>query len=105
MNAAKPNPGDERLTSLLRKSRPVPGLPPRFQANVWRRIESNERPVAAMNWLEMLAALVSKPRFAVASVCALLLAGALFGSLNGTAHAKQDAQERYLARVAIPVTP
>lgn len=105
MNAPEQHPGDARLTSLLRESRHAPALPPRFQENVWRRIERNEQPASVPGWVEALAALVSQPRFAVASVCALVLVGALLGSLNGAAHARQNAQERYLAAVAMNVEP
>jgi len=100
MNTPNQEPADGKLSSLLRESRPSPGLPPRFQENVWQRIDRKEHP-AAVGWLEALAALIVKPRFAVASVCALLLAGALLGSLNGTAHARHDAQERYVSAVAM----
>lgn len=104
MNTLNRNLEDGRLSSLLRESRPSPELPPRFQENVWRHIEQKEHPAAA-GWLEALATLIVKPRFAVASVCALLLAGALLGSLNGTAHARHDAQERYVSAVAMTMAP
>ena len=104
MNTPRYNSEDGRLSSLLRKSRPAPGLPPRFQENVWRRIEQNRHAVPALNWAESLATLVLKPRFALATVCAVMFAGIVLGSLNGAAHARQDAQERYLAAVAMPVS-
>jgi len=53
------------------------------------------------DWMEALAALVLRPRFAFAAVTALLILGALLGSLDGVAHVRHDAQERYLASVAI----
>ena len=105
MNTPNLNPEDGRLNSLLRESRPAPGLPPRFQENVWRRIEQKHADTTAPSWVESLAALILKPRFALATVCALMLVGVTLGSLNGTAHARHDAQERYLAAVAMPVAP
>jgi hypothetical protein len=101
MNTPNLNPEDGQLSSLLQESRPTPGLPPRFQENVWRRIEQKHAEATATSWVESLAALVLKPRFVLASVCGLVVAGALLGSLNGTAHARHDAQERYVSSVAM----
>jgi hypothetical protein len=103
MKTTTSNPSDEALGKLLRGARPAPSLPPRFQDNVWRRIERNESP-AALSWADALAALLLKPRFAIASVCALLLFGALLGSWEGSAHARQAAQDRYVASVAMTMS-
>ncbi len=100
MKTIASNPSNDGLGNLLREARPAPPLPPRFRENVWRRIESNESP-AAVSWLESLAALILKPRFALASVCALLLAGAMLGTWEGSAHARQAAQQRYVESVAM----
>lgn len=105
MNTPNQNPADGKLSSLIRETRPAPGLPPRFQENVWKRIEHKEQAAPALNWIEALAALVVKPRFALATVCALVVVGVTLGSLDGTAHARHDAQERYLAAVAMQVAP
>lgn len=101
MKTSNQDPADGKLGSLLRESRPTPGLPPRFQENVWRRIEHDNHTAPALNWVEALAALVLKPRFAFATVAVLLLAGGLLGSLDGTAQARRAAQDRYLEAVAI----
>jgi hypothetical protein len=103
MKTTTSNPGDEALGKLLREARPAPSLPPRFQDNVWRRIERNESP-ATPSWADALAALMLKPRFAIASVCTLLLLGALLGSREGSAHARQAAQDRYVASVAMTMS-
>lgn len=94
------NPEDTKLSALLRQTRPSPSLPPRFQENVWRRIEDAEVPAASVSWLEALAGLVVRPRLAYATVAALLLVGMLLGVHEGTQAAKQDAQARYVASVA-----
>ena len=94
------NPDDTRLSALLRESRVSPALPPRFQENVWRRIEAKVVPAKAGSWLDALAGLVLRPRFAYATVTALVLAGALLGVHQGAQLAKQDAQARYVAMVA-----
>ena len=94
------NSNDTRLSELLRKSRVSTPLPPRFQENVWRRIEGVEAPAKPVSWLDAFAALVLRPRFACVTVAALMLAGVLLGVREGTQVAKQDAQARYVARVA-----
>ncbi len=100
MNKEDSNPDDARLGALLRKSRPSPSLPPRFHEGVWRRIEDATAPVKPDSWLDTLAMLVLRPRFAFATVAALVLAGVLLGAYDGTQVARQDAQARYLAAVA-----
>jgi hypothetical protein len=94
------NPDDTKLGALLRESRVSPALPPRFQENVWRRIEANAVPAKAGSWLDALAVLMLRPRFAYATLTALVLAGALLGVHQGAQLAKQDAQARYVAMVA-----
>jgi hypothetical protein len=94
------NNDDAKLSALLHESRVSPELPPRFQQNVWRRIEKAEAPVKSESWLEALAALILRPKFAFASVAVLLAAGIVFGTLEGTQTARHDAQVRYLASVA-----
>jgi hypothetical protein len=94
------NPEDTKLREVLQAARLSPSLPPRFQENVWRRIEDAEAPAASASWLDALAAFVIRPRFAYATVAGLVLAGALLGAHQGAQIAKQDAQARYVASVA-----
>jgi hypothetical protein len=94
---------DAKLSTLLRASRVAPTLPPRFQEGVWRRIEEAAAPVkvtGGIAWLDALAALVLRPRFALATAAVLIVAGAMLGMREGNQMAKQDAQARYLAVVA-----
>jgi len=103
MNKENHNSDDARLGALLRASRPSPSLRPRFQEAVWRRIEEAEAPAKSasdVTWLDALAALVLRPRFAYATLAVLVLAGVLLGTYNGAQVARQDAQARYLAVVA-----
>ena len=100
-----PDPGanDARLGALLRQSRVSPALPPRFREGVWRRIENAEataRSAGGLAWLDALASLVLRPRFALATALLLVAGGALLGAREGSHLAKQDAQARYLAEVA-----
>src|SRR5258706_41867 len=94
------NPDDAKLGALLRASRMASSLPPRFQENVWRRIEDAEAPAKSESWLDALIALILRPKFAFATVAALMLTGIFLGTHEGAQIAKQDAQARYLAAVA-----
>ncbi len=94
------NPDDTKLREVLRAARPSPSLPPRFQENVWRRIEDADAPVKSGSWLDALAALVLRPRFALATATALIVAGALLGVRAGNLTSNHTAQSQYLAAVA-----
>jgi hypothetical protein len=100
MKENKIHPADPQISALLRESRVSPSLPPRFQQNVWRRIEDAEAPAKSESWLDALAALILRPRFAVTAAAVLLLAGISAGTLEGRQMARHDAQMNYLASVA-----
>jgi hypothetical protein len=103
MKKENTNPTDEKLGSLLRESRVSPALPPRFQENVWRRIEDAEASVTSnrtVTWLEEFVALILRPRFAYATVAALMLGGVLLGAHSGAQTARHEAEARYVASVA-----
>ncbi len=100
MNPENSDPNDPRLSALLRAARGTPSLPPRFQDNVWRRIESAEAPAKSGSWLDALAALVLRPRFAIIATLLLVSAGGWWGAHTGVQTARQEAQARYLAAVA-----
>jgi hypothetical protein len=93
------NPMDTKLSALLREARRSPTLPPRFQENVWRRIETGGSRPNPASWLNALAALVLRPKFALATAALLLLTGAWLGTHEGSQAVRQDAQSRYLASV------
>jgi len=95
--------GSGDVTRLLREARAVPSLPPRFQENVWRRIEYVEAPAAPLergNWFDALASWILRPRLAFVAVAILVLTGVGLGWSKGEQLARQDAQARYLAAVA-----
>lgn len=94
------NSDDTKLREVLRAARPSPSLPPRFEEAVWRRIEDADTPVKSDSWLDALAALVLRPRFALATATALVVAGVLLGVRAGSVAANQTAQQQYLAAVA-----
>ena len=96
--------GDERLRSLLLEARPASQLPPRFQESVWRRLEKEDaapitRPTS-LGWLQRWTERLLLPRFALASLALLLVAGGLTGFVSSADMVKQQAQERYLSAVA-----
>lgn len=95
---------DARLHTLLREARPTRELPPRFQESVWRRIETQEAaPIptpSPFGWLQRWVERLLLPRFALASLTLLLVAGGVTGFTSGTGVAKQQAQARYLSAVA-----
>ncbi len=91
---------DVQVSALLRQARTSPSLPPRFQQNVWRRIEDAEAPAKSASWLDALAALILRPRFAITTAAVLLLAGVSAGTLEGRQLARHDAQMNYLTAVA-----
>ena len=93
------NPEDIKLQELLRANRPVPSLPPRFQENVWRRIEGAEAPATSKSWKDALVSLILRPKLAFAALAVLALAGSLWGALEGVQTARHEAQSRYLASV------
>ena len=90
---------DPQISALLREARLSPDLPPRFQQNVWRRIEDAEAPEKSVSWLDAFASLILRPRFAMAAAAVVLLAGVLAGTLQGRQVARHDAQMQYVASV------
>ncbi len=96
---------DEKLRAILLEARPAaPPLPFRFQESVWRRIEKEEAapipPPSLLVLLERWADRLFLPRFALASLALLLVAGGLTGFVSSADSVKQQAQERYLSSVA-----
>lgn len=101
MNNENPKTDESRLGDLLRQARLFPPLPPRFQENVWRRIESTNAPAAQIqNWLDKLAGWLLRPRLALATAVVLIVAGIGLGWNHGKRDNRHQAQARYLAAVA-----
>lgn len=98
-----PELNNEPLRTLLREARPAPHLPPRFQESVWRRLEKEDAPITrptSLGWPQRWTERLLLPRFALASLALLLVAGGLTGFVSSADLVKQQAQERYLSAVA-----
>lgn len=102
MKANEPEKGDLEMSGLLRQARTGPDLPPRFAENVWRRIEAAEAAAPQASWLEALAGLVFRPKFALAALTVVVLAGVVAGTVQGRQVARHEAQMTYLAAVVPP---
>ncbi|MFO1458540.1 MAG: hypothetical protein U1G08_03960 [Verrucomicrobiota bacterium] len=101
MNSPDASPEDSRLRGLLRDSHPQPPLPPRFQEEVWRRIDRSapaESPGWASAWEHWLRDRFLRASVAVA-VAAAVVAGAWTGLLHGESQSKAAERGRYLASV------
>lgn len=97
------NPHDAPLGTLLREARVTPSLAPRFQENVWKRIERAEKletAPARAGWLDALATRILRPQLAFAVATVLVLMGVSLGWNSGERLARSEAQARYLAVVA-----
>jgi hypothetical protein len=95
-------PTDEALGQMLRQWKLDAPLPPRFQEQVWRRIERAETPSSAPAWrllVHRFAAALARPSLAVSYVTVLLLAGLLAGYWQGRvtrAHVDESLGSRYV---------
>jgi hypothetical protein len=97
------NSEETELSELIRRSRPEATLPAGFANSVWRRIEKQSQPTTSppeATWLEVLVNRLFQPRVAWVGIAAVIFLGAVSGAMNGSALARQAAQDRYLAVVA-----
>jgi hypothetical protein len=91
---------DAKVSALLRDTRTAPGLPPRFQEGVWRRIEAGETAETSFSRLDAFINRLLRPRFAVAAMAVVIVLGSLVGTHEGKQDVRQTAQARYLASEA-----
>jgi ferric-dicitrate binding protein FerR (iron transport regulator) len=79
---SNPDPGEERLNQALREWRVAAPLPPRFQEQVWRKIEQAAPAPAANPWSQLLALfdqLLARRRLAYSYLTAALVLGLALG--------------------------
>lgn len=91
--------GDDQLRALLRNCRPAPDLPPRFQHDVWRRIEQSESGETNSS-IQRLIVWLWRPRVIAPAIASILLLAASAGAVNATSSARDEARTRYIAAVA-----
>lgn len=107
MKTDNSNENDASLRALLKEWKPEASLPPRFQEQVWRRIESAEATPAPTvtlaqlfgNWL---ATKLPRPALATAYLGVLLLIGASAGwsqARQETARVTGELSARYAQAV------
>lgn len=97
--STEPTP-DPELRALLRAAHPAPGLPPRFQEGVWRRLDRSERTAPAPSWFESFVAGLFRPAFASIGLAAVILAGVGLGLRDPEVNNLRTEQARYLAAVS-----
>jgi hypothetical protein len=93
---------DERLRQALRGARLSPALPPRFQEDVWRRIERTKAPRSALPgaWLDALLGSLLRPGVLLAGAAVLVVVSGVAGALDGSVAAREAAKAHYIASVA-----
>ncbi len=82
MKPENPIQSDPALSQVLREWKVEGSLPPRFQEQVWRRIEQAEAQVRVPAWVllwQRVTAALARPTPAFSYVAVLLLAGLLAG--------------------------
>jgi hypothetical protein len=95
---------DTELRALLQEWRVTAPLPPRFNEQVWKRIERAD--VISVSVVEIvrewLFAALARPKYALAYVTALLLLGSSVGLLQANqkaAHWERELQARYVQSI------
>jgi len=107
MKPENPLPSDETLRQALCQWKVDAHLPPRFQEQVWRRIERTEAQVQVPAWVRLwqrLNAALARPSLAVSYVTLLLLAGLLAGYWQARL-TRTQAEENMGARYVQLVSP
>jgi hypothetical protein len=94
---------DEPLSKVLGEWKVKSPLPPRFQTEVWRRIESRQTQSAIqVPWLSRLMSTITRPALAASYLAVLLLGGVLAGYWQAritNAHAEAVLSARYVEAV------
>ena len=98
---------DPQLRELLRASLPDVGVPARFGAEVWQRIEARSAASANRGWarlFEPLCALLMRPAFATAALLLVVSGGAGVASLRA-AEANDQARATLAGRHVATLDP
>ena len=98
MNHENKTSEDAKLRALVREGRSAPDLPPGFNPAVWKRIERTEA-AQPSHWLDALAGWLFRPRFAAASLVAIMLLGIASGVFTSGRAEPDGSQARYVTSV------
>lgn len=96
---------EEQLRSVLREWVVETPLPPRFQEQVWHRIEEAETPLGTGFWAgvsRLIDVVLPRPKIAFSYIAALLLLGVAAGSVAGqikSSHLNATLSERYVQSI------
>ena len=99
-------PSDEALSQVLHQWKVDAPLPPRFQDQVWRRIERSESQLQVPAWVPLwhrLTSALARPSLAVSYVTLLMLVGLLAGYWqvrSARAQTDENMGARYVQLVA-----
>jgi hypothetical protein len=102
MKTEQPDNHDDALRNVLKEWHPAAVLPPRFQENVWQRIEHAEGQAAPSVWFAVrhwIGTRLPRPAMAAAYVAILLVVGATAGWTQAhrtNARVNNELGERYL---------
>ena len=102
MKTGEPDNQDDALHKLLREWRPDISFPPRFQEQVWQRIERAQSPASPSLRLVIahwIGAVLPRRASAAAYVAVLLIVGVTAGWLQAhqaTAHVRDELGQRYV---------
>src|SRR2546427_6414553 len=102
MKTNEPGDNDEALRKVLREWRTDASLPPRFQEEVWRRIERAQASGAPSAWAVMIhwiGVVLPRPALAASYVAVLLAIGVTVGwaqARQETARVKDELGQRYV---------
>src|SRR5579871_5330826 len=83
-----PTPDRDPLENILHQWSVPASLPPRFQEQVWQRIERAQTPAAATLWrrlVRVIEDMLPRPSFAVAYLAVILAVGGAAGTLAAQA--------------------
>lgn len=102
MKTNEPNGQNEPLRKVLKEWRTDAQLPPRFQEEVWQRIEraqASVTPSVGMIIAHWIGTMLSRPALVFSYVVVLVVIGATVGwtqAHQDTAHVKAELGQRYV---------
>lgn len=102
MKITRPTDDDEAISKVLKEWHSDAPLPPRFQEQVWRRIELAKTPAVPSVWAVIahwVGTVLPRPALAAAYVAVLLTIGVTAGwaqARQETARVKDELGQRYV---------